>query len=120
LNQNGNIVDIKPYLTRPSLVDGLNKEELAALLEQLKGLEGRVMARLLLDTNEQSTSAESDHSDNLLTVDEAARKLKVSRDWVYRHADRLAFTVRLGPGQLRFSEHGIERFIRQRQGSRKV
>lgn len=53
-------------------------------------------------------------SDRLLDADEAAAKLGCAKDWVYRHARTLAFTVRLG-GHLRFSEQGIERYIRQRR-----
>ena len=54
--------------------------------------------------------------DRLLTVEEAARKLAVSDDWLYRHADKLPFTVRIGDRHLRFSAAGIEKFIRQRAG----
>ena len=57
MNLNGKVVDIAPYLARPQLVDGLNREELAALLEEVKGLEGRVMARLLLGVTQQPTAA---------------------------------------------------------------
>lgn len=52
--------------------------------------------------------------DNLLNVKQAAARLSVTEDWLYRHAQRLPFTVRLGPGQVRFSAAGIERFIRTR------
>ena len=53
--------------------------------------------------------------ERLLTVEEAARTLGVSEDWLYRRAPRLPFTVRLGR-VLRFSAEGLERYIRQRQG----
>jgi excisionase family DNA binding protein len=54
-------------------------------------------------------------ADQLLTVEEAARRLGVSKDWVYRRAARLPFTVRLGSA-LRFSAQGLARYCRQRQG----
>ncbi len=54
-------------------------------------------------------------ADQLLTVEQAARKLSVSGDWVYRRARTLPFIVHLG-SRLRCSERGIERYIRQRQG----
>lgn len=53
--------------------------------------------------------------DQLLGVEEAARRLGVSTDWLYRNAAKLPFAVRLGPRQLRFSSRGIERYIHQRQ-----
>ena len=52
--------------------------------------------------------------DRLLTVEEASRKLGLTKDYLYRHADHFPFTVRVGPRHLRFSLHGMERYIRQR------
>jgi predicted DNA-binding transcriptional regulator AlpA len=37
------------------------------------------------------------------------------RDWLYRQADTLPFTVRIGRS-LGFSEQGIEKWLRQRAG----
>ena len=53
--------------------------------------------------------------DRLLSVGEAAQKLGMSTDWCYRRAKQFPFAVRIGR-QLRFSERGIDRYIRQRQG----
>ncbi len=58
---------------------------------------------------------ESSDQERLLDVGEAARRLGVSRDWLYRRANRLPFTVRLGRA-VRVSEAGLARYIRQRQG----
>ncbi len=52
--------------------------------------------------------------DRLLTVEEASQKLGVTKDYLYRQADHFPFTVRVGLRQLRFSLHGMERYIRQR------
>jgi predicted DNA-binding transcriptional regulator AlpA len=54
-------------------------------------------------------------ADQLLDTGEAARRLAVSRDWLYRNASKLPFTVRLGRG-LRFSAQGLARYIRNRSG----
>jgi hypothetical protein len=53
--------------------------------------------------------------DRLLTVDEAAAILAVTPDWLYRHADNFDFTVRPGPGQLRFSALGIQEYLKRRR-----
>jgi predicted DNA-binding transcriptional regulator AlpA len=53
--------------------------------------------------------------DRLLNVAEAAVKLGVKPDWLYRHHKDLRFTVRHGR-LLRFSELGIEDYIRRRLG----
>ncbi len=53
--------------------------------------------------------------DRLLEKEEAAQKLAVTLDWLYRKHKRLPFTVRHGR-LLRFSELGIEEYIRKRRG----
>ena len=53
--------------------------------------------------------------DRLLDVKAAAAKLGKSTDALYRQAGDYPFTVRDGRS-LRFSEQGIEKFIRQRMG----
>jgi predicted DNA-binding transcriptional regulator AlpA len=53
--------------------------------------------------------------DRLLNVAEAAVKLGVKPDWLYRHHRSLPFTVRHGR-LLRFSELGIDDYIRRRLG----
>jgi predicted DNA-binding transcriptional regulator AlpA len=55
------------------------------------------------------------HRDRLLKVEEASEKLGVKPDWLYRHHKSLPFTVRHGR-LLRFSELGIEDYIRRRRG----
>jgi predicted DNA-binding transcriptional regulator AlpA len=52
----------------------------------------------------------------LLDASETARRLAVSRDWVYRYGKTLPFAVRVGTRHLRFSSHGLERWLRARQG----
>jgi hypothetical protein len=53
--------------------------------------------------------------DRLLTVEDAARTLAVTTDWLYRHADEFSFTVRPGPGQVRFSNLGIQDYLRKKR-----
>jgi predicted DNA-binding transcriptional regulator AlpA len=54
--------------------------------------------------------------DRLLTAPEAAAKLGCPKDWLYRNADKLPFTVRRSPRRVAFSQLGIEKYIRQRAG----
>ena len=53
--------------------------------------------------------------DRLLNIDQACEKLGRKKDWLYRHHKELPFTVRHGK-PLRFSELGIEEYIRERRG----
>jgi predicted DNA-binding transcriptional regulator AlpA len=53
--------------------------------------------------------------ERLLTAQQAAERLSVPTDWLYRHAAELPFTVRLGDRFLRFREAGLNEFIRKRE-----
>ncbi len=59
----------------------------------------------------------ADGADRLLMAEEAAQTLAVSPDWLYRHANRLPFTRKLGPRMLRFSEQGIQKYLATRKSS---
>jgi len=54
--------------------------------------------------------------DRLLKAKEVAERLGVGIDWVYHNQLRPPFRVRLGTVQ-RFSENGLDDFIRMRQGT---
>jgi predicted DNA-binding transcriptional regulator AlpA len=84
------------------------RTQAAAALNLLRGFDlGR--GQRLLDRGERR------QGDRLLNVREAAEKLGVAPDWIYRHHGELPFRVRHGR-LLRFSEIGIEEYIRKRHG----
>jgi predicted DNA-binding transcriptional regulator AlpA len=59
-----------------------------------------------------------DLEDSLMTADEVALKLKVSRDWVWDHSSRrLPYlpVIRMSDGALRYRASGIEQFLRDRE-----
>ena len=106
----------------PKLADLLNdlarasdipREAVPALRGELARLDTLLLARLLSGDNGQPATGPD--GDRLLSAKEGAAKLGTSKDYLYRHATKLPFTVRVGR-QLRFSEAGIERYIRQRMG----
>lgn len=106
-------MDIIDLLQDPQRVAEIPEQEIPTLLLQVAGLLTTLSARSGIPANGKANPAEADQ---LLTVEEAAPKLSVSKDWLYRHANKLPFTVRLGHRQLRFSARGITKYIRQRQG----
>jgi predicted DNA-binding transcriptional regulator AlpA len=70
-------------------------------------------ARASLD----STGREA-HGDPLLTAEDVARRLNVSKDWVWDHSSRKAPhlpVIRMGDGTLRYRASGIEAFISERE-----
>ena len=101
-------------LRDPMRIDAVPPYAIPPLLCQLAALQSALAARLL--TPPASTEGHAAEGDTLLDVAETARRLGTTKDWLYRHANRLPFTVRMGPRQLRFSANGLARYLRQRQG----
>jgi predicted DNA-binding transcriptional regulator AlpA len=60
------------------------------------------------------TATQPPQHEELLTVPEAAKRLSVSKYWIYQNAKNLPFTVRQGR-MLRFSSNGIDDYIRKRR-----
>jgi predicted DNA-binding transcriptional regulator AlpA len=47
----------------------------------------------------------------MLDIDEAAKLLSVSEDWLYHNLKKLPFARKLGPKMVRFSHAGIIRWL---------
>ena len=82
-------------------------EQLPRLLGDLEEIRVTAMARL---TSPAPTQAQ--RADELLVVTEAARRLGLSKDYLYRHSHEFPFTRRVGR-KLLFSALGIEKQIKQ-------
>ena len=108
------ILKLAELLADPAKVSLVPTEAIPDMRGELAKLDTLLLARLLTASN--GTAETWLKRDRLLGVADAAAKLGATRDWVYRNADHLPFTVRLGKKQLRFSEAGIERYIRHRVG----
>jgi excisionase family DNA binding protein len=94
----------------------LTRAVLLGLLGRTLVVQGVILGRLfgaLATDADGALAATSD--DRLLSVSEAAERLGLSRDRLYRHATRFPFVVRVGRS-VRFSSQGIDRYIRQRSG----
>jgi len=85
------------------------RTEIAARLGALEGERATLLAELI------ALNLYREPDDRLLTVEEAASMLSVSVDWLYRHANDFSFTVRPGPGQVRFSSIGIQDYLREKR-----
>jgi excisionase family DNA binding protein len=59
----------------------------------------------------------AESADRLLTIDEAAARLGVTKDWIYHHRKDLPFAVKLGRKVLRFSAQKLERYLEARRRS---
>jgi hypothetical protein len=86
----------------------LPPEELPELIGQLEVVKAMAWARLI------SPAASSQPHDGLLSVEVAAERLGVSKDYLYRHSEDYSFTRRQGR-KLLFSALGIEKHIREQR-----
>jgi len=96
--------------TAGEVAGSLGAEALAEAIGETERLKAGLWARLYAEG-----APRPQEEDRLLDVDEASRRLSVSTDTLYRKARELPFTVKIG-GNVRFSTHGISRFIATRQG----
>jgi predicted DNA-binding transcriptional regulator AlpA len=83
----------------------LEIEELPRFIGELEEVRCTAMARLT------APRPSSPQSDELLGITEAADRLGMSKDYLYRHHTTFPFTRRIGRG-LRFSALGIEKYIK--------
>jgi excisionase family DNA binding protein len=87
----------------------VTKQEIIAALAQIEADRAALMAQLI------AHELKGEPEDALLTVGEAATILRVTTDWLYRHARTLPFTVRPGPGQVRFSRTGLQEYLKKQR-----
>ena len=100
-------ITLDDLATDPSLVKTLTSEEATEMLFLVATIQPVLLAVVCSGKEEHESSG-----DRLLKAGEVASLLNCPSDWVYRNADVLPFTCRLSPGQLRFSEKGIEKYIK--------
>jgi predicted DNA-binding transcriptional regulator AlpA len=86
--------------------------ELASKQAALSAIQGVLTARLLVTPSER---ASDEGGDRLLTAEEVARMLGVTKRWVQRRARRLPFSRRISVRSVRYSEAGLKRWMANRQ-----
>ena len=82
----------------PALVAEVASEQAA-----LSAIQGVLMARLLVTPAVYDSGADNDR---LLTAEEVARLLGVTKRWVQRRAKRLPFSRHISARSVRYSEAG--------------
>ena len=82
----------------------LSPSEHAELVGQLAAMQARVTMSMM------APKSSNGHGGKLLVAAEAAKRLEMSADYLYRHADDFAFTRRVG-SRLRFSSTGIDDYL---------
>ena len=112
----------KPY-QRKSLGDDMPSTLTAPSVRFAENATAQPTAPHTIDPSERkppNRSFENNYGDGepLLTVDDVARRLNVSKDWVWDHSSRKTPrlpVIRMGDGTLRYRSSGIEAFISERE-----
>jgi hypothetical protein len=103
-------VTLEDLSREPLRARTLSRDTIAMLLAQCGAAQGALLAALgSSNSNAQAPNQET----RLLTVGEAAGRLAVKPEWLYRRGRRLGLAVKLGDGTLRFSNQALERYIRE-------
>lgn len=105
------MASLDPWADLSDAVEQATPEQCPRLMGELE----RLKASLWLKMTCQGQGNQAPQPDRLLTADEVATRLNISTDYVYRHAKQYPFMIRQGR-RVRFSQAGLERYLKQRQG----
>jgi excisionase family DNA binding protein len=94
----------------PQRVADLRPDAIPDLVGELEALRARLWVRLQAPPAAPAAESNGADPDTLLTAQQAADRLGVSKRWMYAHADTLPFTKRLTGGTVRFSSRGLDRW----------
>ena len=99
--------DLTALLSDPTKASTLSPEERHRLLVQASAL---VLTLAATQTTAPVERTNANASDRLLTVAEVHHRTQLSTAWLYRHANALPFTRRVGRKVL-FSEAALSRWL---------
>src|SRR5262245_12410349 len=99
------------------LIDSMTLDEQIIIVGKLRSLETVLLERIMhQDTwhpHHTILAALTERPDDeLLDAKEASRRMGYSTRWLYNNADSLPFTIRQKSGRLRFSKHGLEKYLK--------
>ncbi len=109
------LIDIKALmgtlLASPERVSEVPVEAIPGRQAQVLQLQAALTSRLLMQSTTNQQPARQVNSDRLLSAEEVAKVLGVTKRWLYSHAGQLSFTRRLTRKALRFSEDDLQRYM---------
>jgi hypothetical protein len=109
-----------PLLADPSVTATLSRQSALDLLTKTAALSSVLTARVLATAHERPHPRhhiELPDADDLITTDEAAKLLRRSRRWLWRHKRKLPFIHEISPRSLLCSRRGIARWLAARAAS---
>jgi excisionase family DNA binding protein len=105
-------------LARALTVEELTLTDIPPLIARLVALQNALMVHWSTLQSANHHTGTPRH-DELLTIDQAADRLNLSVDYLYRNAAKLPFTIRIGR-LVRFSANDIDDYIRRKQAQEVV
>ena len=115
----GTTSSVASLIANPSTASQVSTHQIPALVAELaseqatlSALQGVLTARLLASHDHAETT---ESADRLLTAEQVATILGVTKRWVERRARRLPFARRLSAHAVRYSEGGLRRWMSNRQ-----
>lgn len=101
----------------PRAAATVSRETALALLSHVALIQAALVARLLAAQAENAgaDTPSPDPPERLLTPEEAAARLGVTRRYLYRHAKALPFARRLSRKTLRFDARGLAKWLAARR-----
>ena len=112
--------EILPASELLPLIDTLTLDEQIIVIGKLRSLEVVLLERIIHQDqwhpHHAIVSALTEPAnDELLDAKEASRRMGYSTRWLYNNADSLPFTIRQKSGRLRFSKHGLDKYLKDRR-----
>lgn len=104
---------LRSLCTDPSRLAALTPEQERSLVASVRAVVGEEQPPRPAAAPVGAAPAWSE--EDLLTIDEAAARLRVSPRWLYRHAKILPFARKLSRKVLRFSRVGLARWLATRR-----
>jgi hypothetical protein len=109
------VIDLAELLLHPEQVSAVPTSSIPYLRGELAKFDTMLLARILDERNRRDEK--SNEFDQLLNVQQAAAKLGVSVDYIYKRAPVFPFTVREGRRVL-FSQQGVERYLLEKMNKK--
>ena len=91
-------------------LEELNDDGLTALLGQVELLRRRILHRL---DGPEEPAPQPEPAPGLLSIEEAAARIRMSTSWLYREAPTLPFARKIS-NRWRFDARGLEKYLRTR------
>src|SRR5215813_5598068 len=108
--------EILPASELLPLIDSMTLDEQIIVVGKLRSLEVILVERIMHQDrwhpHHAILAAVTERPDDeLLDAKEASRRMGFSTRWLYNNAASLPFTIRQKSGRVRFSKHGLEKYL---------